>query len=179
MDQSSLRNTASDSWYTNCNRCGTIVMGINDTFVVCNCGQRIYFMKTNEQTFDYQSQNILLCLPCNGNGTIHINGSIATCQFCDGTGYARIINKEETSMSDIVSHPTHYNKGRIEPIDVIEDWKLSFNLGNTVKYISRAPHKANQVEDLKKAYWYLTRELVSMLNVNRQDLANILMNIKR
>lgn len=58
-----------------------------------------------------------------------------------------------------VNHPTHYTFGKFEVIDVIEDWKLGFNLGNTVKYIARAKHKKNFVKDLKKAIWYLQREL--------------------
>ena len=58
-----------------------------------------------------------------------------------------------------VNHPSHYNKGKYEVIDVIEDWKLGFNLGNTVKYISRADHKGKAIEDLKKAQWYLEREI--------------------
>lgn len=61
-------------------------------------------------------------------------------------------------MSEI-NHPQHYNMGKIEPIDVIEDWHLGFHLGNTVKYIARAglkdPNK--YIEDLEKAEWYLHR----------------------
>ncbi len=60
---------------------------------------------------------------------------------------------------EMVNHPPHYNHGRFEVIDVIEDWNLSFNLGNTVKYIARADHKGSAVEDLKKARWYLEREI--------------------
>ncbi len=44
-------------------------------------------------------------------------------------------------------------------ITVIEDWNLGFNFGNAVKYISRDDHKADAVEDLKKAVWYLQREI--------------------
>ena len=58
-----------------------------------------------------------------------------------------------------VAHPSHYNMGKYEAIDVIEDWELGFNLGNTVKYISRAGHKDNILQDLKKALWYLDREI--------------------
>lgn len=66
-----------------------------------------------------------------------------------------------------VNHPNHYNKGGIEAIDVIEAWGLGFCLGNTVKYISRAGEKAEAgmtieektLEDLKKAAWYLDREI--------------------
>jgi hypothetical protein len=58
-----------------------------------------------------------------------------------------------------VNHPKHYNFGTIEVIDVIEDWSLNFHLGNAVKYIARAEHKDRTVEDLKKARWYLDREI--------------------
>lgn len=57
---------------------------------------------------------------------------------------------------ETVNHPAHYNSGKIEVIDAIEDWKLGFHEGNVVKYVARAKHK-NGLEDLKKAQWYLTR----------------------
>ncbi|HJF34802.1 MAG TPA: DUF3310 domain-containing protein [Clostridium perfringens] len=60
---------------------------------------------------------------------------------------------------EMIDHPSHYNQGKFEAIDVIEDWKLNFNLGNTVKYISRAGHKDDIIQDLKKASWYLNREI--------------------
>jgi hypothetical protein len=63
-----------------------------------------------------------------------------------------------------VDHPKHYNVGKFEAIDVIEDWKLDFCLGNTVKYISRAGHKdkSKTLEDLEKAAWYLNRKIESL-----------------
>ena len=60
---------------------------------------------------------------------------------------------------DSVNHPSHYNKGKFEVIDVIEDWKLGFHAGNAVKYIARAEHKENREQDIKKALWYLNRLL--------------------
>lgn len=64
---------------------------------------------------------------------------------------------------ETVHHPQHYNMGKYEVIVVIEDWKLGFHLGNTVKYIARAGHKHTDhwliLEDLKKARWYLERKL--------------------
>ena len=62
---------------------------------------------------------------------------------------------------EMINHPKHYNMGKYEAIEVIEDWKLGFNLGNVIKYISRAGHKCkeNILEDLKKARWYLDREI--------------------
>ena len=58
---------------------------------------------------------------------------------------------------DRINHPKHYTAGNIEPIDVIEDWKLGYHLGCVIKYIARAPYKGTPLEDLKKARWYLDR----------------------
>lgn len=44
-------------------------------------------------------------------------------------------------------------------IDYIEDKEFSYNLGNAIKYISRAGHKWDAVEDLEKAVWYINREI--------------------
>lgn len=62
-------------------------------------------------------------------------------------------------MSDAVNHPSHYNQGKIEVIEFLEDKNLGFHLGNAVKYISRAGKKDpnKTVEDLEKAIWYLRR----------------------
>lgn len=57
-----------------------------------------------------------------------------------------------------VEHPSHYSEGRkYEPIDVISDWNLGFNLGNAIKYISRAGRKdpSKTKEDLEKAIFYI------------------------
>lgn len=66
-------------------------------------------------------------------------------------------------MSSAVDHPIHYGgeDNPYEAIKVIEAWDLGFCLGNTVKYISRAGKKdpAKTLEDLKKARWYLDREI--------------------
>ena len=61
-------------------------------------------------------------------------------------------------MSEQVNHPSHYNSGKIEAIDVIEDWGLNFSLGCVVKYICRADYKGTTIQDLEKAAWYLNRE---------------------
>lgn len=66
-----------------------------------------------------------------------------------------------------VNHPRHYNIGAIEAIDAIEDWGLGFNLGNAVKYIARADHKGNPVEDLRKAAWYIQRELENRISAEQ------------
>ena len=75
--------------------------------------------------------------------------------------YAISIKKPTEKPKDsAVDHPSYY-QGKIEVIDFIEDKGLGFNLGNCVKYISRCylKHKDNPAEDLKKARWYLDREI--------------------
>lgn len=62
---------------------------------------------------------------------------------------------------DNVNHPSHYKIGGIETIDFIEAKKMNYNLGNVIKYLTRADHKGNREEDLKKARWYLDREIMS------------------
>jgi len=65
--------------------------------------------------------------------------------------------------SDNVNHPAHYKVGGIETIDFVEAKSLGYNLGNVIKYVSRADHKGSRDEDLQKALWYLNRE-ISKLN---------------
>jgi len=60
---------------------------------------------------------------------------------------------------DLVDHPPHYNHGKYETIDVIEDWGLDFHCGNAVKYISRHKYKGQAKKDIAKAIWYLQRYL--------------------
>ena len=71
-------------------------------------------------------------------------------------------NKSLTVTVDNVNSPAHYKAGGIETIDFIEAKKLGYNLGNVVKYVSRADYKGRLVEDLKKAEWYLKREIANM-----------------
>jgi len=73
----------------------------------------------------------------------------------------KIVKKTSTKREavDNVNHPSHYVVGGIETIDFIEAKKLNYNLGNVIKYITRADHKGSRNEDLKKALWYLNREL--------------------
>jgi len=67
--------------------------------------------------------------------------------------------------TDNVNHPKHYTFGKYEVIDVLEDWfpsdPLLWQVG---KYISRAGHKGNTLEDLKKVAWYLNRKIEQLEN---------------
>lgn len=63
--------------------------------------------------------------------------------------------------ADLINHPSHYTAGGVEAIAVIEAWQLGFALGNALKYIARAGRKGDRLEDLRKARWYLEREIAN------------------
>lgn len=118
-----------------------VVITIDQRLVKCTmCNKRSNMVK-------------IPCDACTGMGK-ESNGNI--CGFCNGKGYFKTDNKE------IVNHPSHYGGDTTyEVIKVIEAWELDsdFCLGNTIKYIARAKYKSNQLEDLKKAQWYLNRKI--------------------
>ncbi|GMM70884.1 hypothetical protein MTsDn5_08360 [Alteromonas gracilis] len=66
---------------------------------------------------------------------------------------------EKTQTNDAVNNPKHYTNhpSGIECIQVTEH--MGFNLGNAMKYIWRCDLKKDAIEDLKKARWYLDREI--------------------
>lgn len=66
---------------------------------------------------------------------------------------------DEIEEPDMVNHPAHYTHAGIEVIDVIEAFDLNFRLANVTKYVLRADHKDDALEDLKKGAWYLAREI--------------------
>jgi hypothetical protein len=72
--------------------------------------------------------------------------------------------KGEPYMKDTVNHPDHYGGADdpYEAIKVIEAWNLDFYLGNVIKYLSRVGKKGDELEDLKKARWYLDRKIARM-----------------
>lgn len=76
------------------------------------------------------------------------------------------VRKHLSEESKAWDHPAHYGgaDNPYEAIKVIMAWGLGFNLGNTVKYISRAGKKdpAKTIEDLKKARWYLDYEIARL-----------------
>jgi Protein of unknwon function (DUF3310) len=68
--------------------------------------------------------------------------------------------KQPIPAFDDVEKPAHYAEARkFEPAQVIIDWKLTWCLGNAVKYISRAGRKGSAVEDLQKAMVYIRWEI--------------------
>lgn len=74
-------------------------------------------------------------------------------------------------MSGAVNNPPHYGgaDNPYEAINVVEAWSLNFNLGNVLKYIARAGKKGDALEDLKKARWYLEREITNLEKSRPRD----------
>lgn len=70
---------------------------------------------------------------------------------------------ESPKQEDVINHPSHYTRGKIEVIDFIEDQQLPYHLGNVIKYIARAGYKGDKLEDLKKARWYLDRYIKGVM----------------
>lgn len=62
-------------------------------------------------------------------------------------------------QKDMANHPSHYNQGSIETIDFIEDQHFDFHIGTAIRYLCRAGHKWNEIEDLEKAIWYIQRKI--------------------
>lgn len=71
-------------------------------------------------------------------------------------------------LPDAVNHPAHYNTGKIEVIDFIEDQGLEYHEANAIKYITRAGKKNpdTRIEDLEKAVWYLNRKIALLKGEN-------------
>lgn len=68
------------------------------------------------------------------------------------------------TVNDPVNHPSHYTYGKIESIEYIDAIGIGYDfcIGNTLKYCSRAGHKNNKLEDLKKARWYLDHAITKL-----------------
>lgn len=70
-----------------------------------------------------------------------------------------VVPRPSPVVNDPINHPSHYTYGKIECLDYIEDKGFDFCLGNAIKYITRAGHKKDAVEDLKKAVFYINRKI--------------------
>jgi hypothetical protein len=73
---------------------------------------------------------------------------------------------------EMVNHPDHYQgSGGMEVIDIIENYDLGFSLGNAIKYILRSNKKGSAKQDLKKAIWYINREISNL--VEEEDCEDV------
>lgn len=127
---------------------------------------RIKEEKMDEKFFDVDSKRdstnrIINCVSTHAcNYCPNANGD-PECKICHRVDPSLWQNRQSIHM-DTVNHPVHYGSGTYEVINVIEAWDLGFNLGNAVKYIARAGKKDDYQEDLKKAIWYLQREVATV-----------------
>lgn len=103
----------------------------------------------------------------------HIYGISPAMYFLKEINEMNTLMKQEIDKYDAVNHPKHYTShpSGVECIDITRH--MGFNLGNAFKYIWRADLKANAIEDLKKAKWYLEdeikrREVQNGKEINRQ-----------
>lgn len=78
-----------------------------------------------------------------------------------------VVEDKKTEINQI-SHPPHYCFGKYEPVKAIQDWGLSFCLGNVVKYLARAGRKDgnSKLQDLLKAKQYIEFEIEGLENEN-------------
>jgi hypothetical protein len=76
-------------------------------------------------------------------------------------------------MNEMVNHPQHYGgeENPYEVIKVIEATEMDFHLGNAYKYIARAGKKETdkEIQDLKKAIWYIERKIQLIENGRRKS----------
>jgi len=173
---------------TTCNGQGVFEQGTAGLSFIGQCPQ--CFGSGTIQNIVY---NALLCTQCQGSGYSKHNDGVTAdriCELCCGHGIlddrpechetgGRERSVDVGTKPETVHHPQHYNTGKFEVIDVIEDWKLGFNDGNAVKYIARHMHKAKPEEDLRKALWYIARELVIAHNAQPEDLATYIRTIRK
>jgi hypothetical protein len=134
--------------YVDCIKCGHPT----STLLCTDCMEKEskYLEEKYARNKALENQNFPKCSKC-GEESWH-----EPCDMC--------FIKEEEKMAESkeqVNHPKHYNHGKFEVIDVIEDWELDFHIGNVVKYVSRAGRKSDdtEIQDLKKALWYLKRRI--------------------
>ncbi len=77
----------------------------------------------------------------------------------NGEVFENVNQRRETPNESLVNHPSHYQGNTFEVIDIIDDFQLNFNIGNALKYLLRSGKKGDRNTDLKKAIWYIEREM--------------------
>ena len=101
---------------------------------------------------------IVLC-ECGEAVTIFPNQSEHVCPHCSRTLMVRNFGPADKPLNDPVSRPVHYTQhpSGVECIQITEH--MGFCVGNAIKYLWRAGLKTDAIEDLKKAAWYVNREI--------------------
>ena len=101
------------------------------------------------------------CITCKHLGPA---GRAVECSPCDEHSHWQPVQVATVKSNDPVNYPKHYTNhpSGIECIQITEH--MGFNLGNAIKYIWRADLKADAIEDMKKAVWYIQREIAKRDN---------------
>ena len=107
------------------------------------------------------------CDNCENKGSV--NSDCRVCTLVENNGQEILIPSHYVPKDkEMVNHPSHYGgaDNPYEAIKVIEAWEADFNIGTTLKYLCRCGKKTiggsaeeMRLEDLKKARWYLDREI--------------------
>jgi len=101
-----------------------------------------------------ETNPIATCRNCGASwpsGDTFIDPHSGLCTGCRST----TVNPSRRKSDSV--NPAHYKGDYV--MRIIEDFKLGFCLGNVVKYVLRADEKGERLQDLKKAAWYLNREI--------------------
>lgn len=117
-----------------------------------------------------ENKNIGLCQLCESWSGVHCSKGISIQGIRSISHCSEYKKWEDKATHGRINHPKHYNAGKIEAIAVIEDWNLGFNLGNAIKYVARADHKENKIQDLEKARWYIDREINNLKALKKEIL---------
>lgn len=136
-----------------------------------------------------QCQVEVVKLPRKGAPGVKDRQAVVWCETCERnvstSGHQHDpqlpIEPAEVADSSAVNHPQHYARGGLEAIDAIEAFGLNFHLGNVLKYVVRADAKGKATEDLKKAAWYLAREIDRRAKLKQKDQEDVeaLVNLAR
>lgn len=156
-EQSKEKHKEEPKVLTKCKRCGTMFeqTGKGRPAVNCpTCRAELNEPKKKISPNDNQSEKVNEVAPVISK--TETTKYYITADSVKGL-YDVTTNKKPDCVSNAIDHPSHYNRGKIEVIDFIEDQGLSFHLGNVIKYVTRAGSKGDKLEDLKKARWYLDR----------------------
>lgn len=77
---------------------------------------------------------------------------------------------KNVELKDMVNHPSHYNMTKYEVIEVLDEWFPDDPLiWQVVKYLVRAKYKGNELEDLKKAQFYLNRKINKLNELSKNN----------
>lgn len=128
-------------------------------------GDKVRFLPSAKLRYEYRkSENLDIpgeVVNVYALGAVEVR--LASGSVYDYASYEVELVKEKTNPVDpkkeLVNSPDHYKSNGMEAIDVIEGFGLGFNLGNATKYILRCGKKDDAIQELKKAIWYLEREI--------------------